>query len=63
MFNIINQSGGQVTIINPPYHSQPRLTRAGAGTRAHTHAHTVFTILPRENLVSVRVRRVGNTAV
>ena len=24
-----NQSGGQVTIINPPYHSQPRAWRKG----------------------------------
>ena len=24
MLNIINQDGGQVTIINPPYRSQPR---------------------------------------
>ena len=26
---LVNQSGGQVTIINPPYHSQPRAWRKG----------------------------------
>ena len=29
---LVNQSGGQVTIINPPYHSQPRAWRKGWGT-------------------------------
>lgn len=26
---LVNQQGGQVTIINPPYHSQPRAWRKG----------------------------------
>ena len=37
--------------------------RGRARAREHTHTHTHFTILPREDLVSVRVRRVGDTVV
>ena len=32
---LVNQNGGQVTIINPPYHSQPRLWRKGWAKKFH----------------------------
>ena len=32
---LVNQNGGQVTIINPPYHSKPRLWRKGWAKKFH----------------------------